>query len=56
MIHHPIAALNLAHAVDYITEVFRPGTLLAEWTDAKALPLYLQANWGYHRLSLDGRS
>ncbi|MDY7579303.1 hypothetical protein RGU70_13355 [Herbaspirillum sp. RTI4] len=56
MINHPIAVLSLAHVTDYITEVFRPCTLLAEWTEAKALPLYLQANWAYRRLSLDGRS
>lgn len=56
MINHSITALSLAHATDYITEVFRPSTLLAEWAEAKALPLYLQANWAYHRLSLDGHS
>jgi hypothetical protein len=56
MINHPIAIPSLAHVTDYITEVFKPCSLLAEWTEAKALPLYLQANWTYRSLSLDGLS
>lgn len=51
----PIDALSLEQLIRYINAVFRPCRSLGEWPDAKALPLYLQANWAYQRLSLDGR-
>ena len=47
---------HLEQLTSYISQVFKPCTLQDDWAGAKALPLYLQANWFYKRLSLNGQA
>lgn len=50
-----LGTTHLAQLTSYISQVFKPCALLDDWAGAKFLPLYLQANWAYIRLSLDGQ-
>lgn len=47
---------HLEQLINYISQVFKPCTLQDDWAGAKYLPLYLQANWAYKQLSLNGQA
>lgn len=47
---------QISHAANYISDVFRPCVELGDWPDAVLLPFYLQANWIYRLVDLDGRT
>jgi len=48
-------ATQVERLTGYISQVFKPCALQGDWTGSKLLPLYLQANWVYKQLSLDGQ-
>ncbi|MES2822931.1 MAG: hypothetical protein V4732_04970 [Pseudomonadota bacterium] len=52
---NPLDSNHLEQLTRYITQVFKPCILQGDWVGAKSLPLYLQANWTYKQLFLDGQ-
>lgn len=53
---NPLDTAHLEQLTSYISQVFKPCALQDDWAGAKFLPLYLQANWAYKQLSLDGQT
>lgn len=49
------STVQISHAANYVSDVFRPCVELGDWPGAALLPLYLQANWIYRLVDLDGR-
>ncbi len=45
---------TLKHLAEYISQVYKPCSVVGGWPVAKDLPLYLQGGWEYQILQLDG--